>query len=31
LFMVAGAPCVHGTCPEGKMCCGNPYPRVTRG
>ncbi|MEG2025510.1 MAG: FAD-dependent thymidylate synthase [Gordonibacter sp.] len=31
LFMDAGAPCVHGTCPEGKMCCGNPYPRVTRG
>ncbi len=31
IFMDAGAPCVHGVCPEGKMCCGNPYPRVTRG
>lgn len=31
VFLDAGAPCVHGTCPEGKMTCGNPYPRVTRG
>ena len=31
IFLDAGAPCVGGTCPEGKMACGNPYPRVTRG
>lgn len=31
VFADAGAPCVHGTCPEGKMTCGNPYPRVERG
>ena len=31
IFGDAGAPCVHGACPEGKMTCGNPYPRVTRG
>ncbi|WP_080803778.1 FAD-dependent thymidylate synthase [Arabiibacter massiliensis] len=31
VFMDAGAPCVRGACPEGKMTCGNPYPRVTRG
>ena len=30
VFMDAGAGCVRGACPEGKMCCGNPYPRVTR-
>ena len=30
IFMDAGAPCVRGTCPEGKMTCGNPYPRITR-
>lgn len=30
IFMDAGAPCVRGACPEGKMTCGNPYPRVTR-
>lgn len=30
IFMDAGAPCVRGTCPEGKMTCGNPYPRVER-
>lgn len=30
IFMDAGAPCVHGTCPEGKMTCGNPYPHVSR-
>lgn len=30
IFLDAGAPCVHGTCPEGKMSCGNPYPRITR-
>ena len=31
IFLDAGAPCVGGTCPEGKMTCGNPYPRVKRG
>lgn len=30
IFADAGAPCVSGACPEGKMTCGNPYPRVTR-
>lgn len=30
VFADAGAPCVHGSCPEGKMSCGNPFPRVTR-
>ncbi len=30
VFMTAGAPCVGGVCPEGKMRCGNPYPLVTR-
>ena len=30
IFLDAGAPCVSGPCPEGKMTCGNPYPRVTR-
>lgn len=30
VFADAGAPCVHGNCPEGKMSCGNPFPRVTR-
>jgi len=24
LFKKAGAPCTYGSCPEGKMCCGNP-------
>ena len=31
VFMDAGAPCVRGACTEGKMTCGNPYPRVKRG
>ena len=31
IFLDAGATCVGGACPEGKMACGNPYPRVTRG
>ena len=31
VFMDAGAPCIRGNCPEGKMTCGNPYPRVKRG
>ena len=30
IFADAGAPCVHGSCPEGKMTCGNPYPKVKR-
>ena len=30
IFADAGAPCIHGTCPEGKMTCGNPYLRVDR-
>ncbi len=31
VFLDAGAPCVRGACTEGKMTCGNPYPRVKRG
>lgn len=30
IFMDAGAPCVRGACPEGKMTCGNPFPKVKR-
>ncbi|MBP5313339.1 MAG: FAD-dependent thymidylate synthase [Eggerthellaceae bacterium] len=30
IFMCAGAPCVEGPCPEGKMSCGSPYPKVKR-
>lgn len=30
VFADAGASCVRGTCPEGKMTCGTPFPRVTR-
>lgn len=30
LFMDAGAPCVRGACPEGKMSCGHPFPKVKR-
>ena len=30
IFADAGAPCVHGSCPEGKMTCGTPYERVER-
>ncbi len=30
IFMDAGASCVRGTCSEGKMTCGNPYPHITR-
>lgn len=30
IFMDAGAPCVRGTCPEGKMTCGKPYPHIVR-
>lgn len=30
IFADAGAPCVRGACPEGKMTCGNPCSKVTR-
>ena len=30
IFADAGPGCVRGACPEGKMTCGNPYPRATR-
>ena len=30
IFMDAGAPCVHGSCREGKMTCGKPYEKVKR-
>ena len=30
VFADAGAGCVRGACPEGKMSCGAPFPRVTR-
>ena len=30
IFAQAGPGCVRGACPEGKMTCGNPYPRVKR-
>lgn len=30
IFADAGAGCVRGHCPEGKMTCGNPYERVER-
>lgn len=30
IFMDAGAPCVHDVCHEGKLSCGNPYPKVER-
>ena len=29
IFRTAGPGCMRGACPEGKMCCGNPYPRPT--
>ena len=31
IFADAGPGCVRGACPEGKMTCGDPYPRVQRG
>ncbi len=31
VFADAGAPCVRTGCPEGKMTCGNPFPKVMRG
>ncbi len=30
IFYDAGAPCVHGSCTEGKMSCKDPYERVVR-
>ncbi|MGI6104653.1 MAG: FAD-dependent thymidylate synthase [Raoultibacter sp.] len=30
IFLDAGAPCIKRACPEGKMTCGNPYPKVLR-
>ena len=30
VFADAGAPCVRGACSEGKMTCGNPYPKAVR-
>ena len=30
IFAEAGPGCVSGSCPEGKMTCGNPYPRAHR-
>ena len=30
IFLDAGPGCVKGPCPEGRMCCGNPYPSVKR-
>ena len=30
IFADAGPGCVRGACPEGKMTCGNPYPRKER-
>jgi thymidylate synthase (FAD) len=30
IFMDAGAACRRGACPEGKMTCGDPYPKVQR-
>lgn len=30
VFLDAGAGCVRGACPEGKMACGTPYERVVR-
>lgn len=30
VFAEAGPGCVRGHCPEGKMTCGNPYPRAVK-
>ena len=30
IFADAGPGCVRGACPEGKMTCGNPYPKAKR-
>lgn len=31
LSSLLGAPCQFGKCPEGKMCCGKPYPKKIKG
>ena len=31
IFLDAGPSCVRGACSEGKMTCGNPYPKIQRG
>ena len=31
IFYEAGPGCVRGPCAEGKMTCGDPYPRRKRG
>ncbi|MCL1798744.1 MAG: FAD-dependent thymidylate synthase [Eggerthellaceae bacterium] len=31
VFMDAGAPCIREGCPEGRMTCKNPFPKVSRG
>ncbi len=30
IFLDAGPSCMRGSCAEGKMTCGNPYPKVVR-
>lgn len=30
IFLDAGAPCIKGSCPEGKMTCGTPFPKIVR-
>ena len=30
IFLDAGAPCIRIGCPEGKMSCGKPYPKIKR-
>jgi thymidylate synthase (FAD) len=30
IFVDAGAACRRGACPEGKMACGDPYPKAAR-
>ncbi|MEG0026799.1 MAG: thymidylate synthase (FAD), partial [Raoultibacter sp.] len=30
IFLDAGAPCIRGGCPEGKLACSHPYPKVVR-
>lgn len=30
IFLDVGAPCIRTACPEGKMSCGEPYPKIRR-
>lgn len=30
IFLDAGAACIRKACPEGKMTCGKPYPKISR-